>query len=121
MKNVKFFGKIPYAKLPEYLKEFDITIIPFMIDELTKAVDPIKTYEYMAAGKNIVSTNLPELHWLKDYIYIAKNKDDFVEMCEEAIRNPKRRPEELIEIAMENTWERRIEQIEAEICKRIKK
>jgi hypothetical protein len=118
IENVKFFGKVPYNELPAKLKEFDIGIVPFKINELTKAVDPVKVYEYMAAGKNIVSTNLPELYRLKDYIYIGENREQFIKFCKEAIENPKVSPEILMKIAMENTWEKRATQIENEILKR---
>ena len=119
MENVKFFGKVSHDKLPTYLKEFNIGIVPFIVNELTEAVDPVKVYEYMAAGKPVVTTNLPELYRLKDYIYIAKNKDEFIEFCRQAIENPKISSEQLTKTAMENTWERRVEQIEREICKMV--
>ncbi|MEM3871078.1 MAG: glycosyltransferase [Nitrososphaeria archaeon] len=118
IKNLKFCGKVPYDEVPKKLNEFDIGIVPFKIDELTKAVDPVKVYEYMAAGKNVVSTNLPELHRLNNYIYIAKNHEQFIKFCDEAIRRPKVSPETLIKIASENTWEKRVEQIQKEIFKR---
>jgi glycosyltransferase involved in cell wall biosynthesis len=99
IRNVKFFGKVPYKELPTKLKEFDIGIIPFKINKLTKAVDPVKVYEYMAAGKNVVSTDLPELYRLKNYIYIAENHEQFIKFCKEAIEKPKVTPEVLIKIA----------------------
>ncbi|MEM2256193.1 MAG: glycosyltransferase [Candidatus Bathyarchaeia archaeon] len=118
-RNVKFFGEIPYNELPLKLKEFDIGIIPFKINELTEAVDPIKVYEYMAAGKNVVSTNLPELYRFKDYIYIAESHEQFIRFCDEALKNPKVSSEILMKIALENTWEKRATQIETEILKRL--
>jgi len=117
MKNVRIFGRIPYDQLPMYLKEFNVGIVPFISDELTEAVDPIKVYEYMAAGRQTVTTNLLELHRLKDYIYISKNNDEFIRLCKQAIENPKATPEELMKKAFENTWEKRAEQIETEIRK----
>jgi len=117
MANVKILGKIRYDELPTYLKEFDIGIIPFILNELTEAVDPVKAYEYMAAGKPVVTTNLPEIYRMKDYIYIAKNHNDFIGLCKQALESPKISPEELIKKASENTWERRVEQIETEIRK----
>jgi len=119
IRNVKFFGKVPYKELPTKLKEFDIGIIPFKINKLTKAVDPVKVYEYMAAGKNVVSTDLPELYRLKNYIYIAENHEQFIKFCKEAIEKPKVTPEVLIKIAKKNTWVKRVTHIENEILKRI--
>lgn len=117
MKNVKILGLVPYNRLPLYLKEFDVGIVPFIFDELIEAADPLKVYEYIAAGKPIVTTNLPELRRLKDYVYIAENNDEFIRFCKQAIENPKVTREELIREAFENTWENRVDQIEKEIQK----
>ena len=78
-------------------------------------MDPIKMYEYIAAGKNVVTTNLPEARRLKDYIYIAQNKEEFIKFCKEAIENPKANMELLLKVAEENTWEKRVQQIVAAI------
>jgi glycosyltransferase involved in cell wall biosynthesis len=117
MKNVKIFGRIPYDNLPFYLKEFDVGIVPFTPDELIEAVDPLKVYEYMAAGRPVVSTDLPELRRLENCIYIAKNTDEFVRFCKQAVENPKVTREDLVKEAFENTWEKRAALIEMEIWK----
>lgn len=93
----------------------DVGIIPFKINELIEAVDPVKVYEYMAAGKNVVSTNLPELYRLKDYIYIAEDHEQFIKFCKEAIEKPKIDPKTLMDVAIQNTWEKRVSIIENEI------
>ena len=63
--NIHFLGEKVYADLPQYLKYFDIGIIPFKIDELTNSVNPIKLYEYLAAGIPTISTPLPEVKLYK--------------------------------------------------------
>lgn len=58
--NVHWLGRRPYRSLPAYVKGFDVGLIPFVVNEITRATSPIKMYEYMAAGVPVVSTPLPE-------------------------------------------------------------
>ena len=50
MDNVVMTGLQPYASMPLYLFSFDVAIIPFVVDRITEAVDPVKFYEYAASG-----------------------------------------------------------------------
>jgi len=59
--NVHLLGPRPFNRLPGYVKYFDVGLIPFVVNELTKAVNPIKLREMMSAGCPVVSTNLPEV------------------------------------------------------------
>jgi len=71
--NFFFLGSRDKGELPNYLQCFDVSIIPYAVDEATKAMYPIKLHEYLAAGKPVASTNLPELKPFKDVIKIAKD------------------------------------------------
>jgi glycosyltransferase involved in cell wall biosynthesis len=59
--NVHLLGRKPFADLPAYAAAFDVGLIPFEVNELTTAVNPIKLREYLSAGLPVVSTTLPEL------------------------------------------------------------
>jgi glycosyltransferase involved in cell wall biosynthesis len=59
--NMHFLGHRSYADLPAYCKGFDIGLVPFKVNELTRAVNPIKLREYLAAGLPVISTPLPEV------------------------------------------------------------
>ncbi len=59
--NVKLLGRKPYESLPSYLKAFDVGIIPFKLNELTRNVNPIKLREYLSAGLPVVSTYMHEV------------------------------------------------------------
>ena len=60
-KNVFYLGLKPYHQLPAYLHHFEIGLIPFRQTEMTKGCNPIKLYEYYAAGIRVLGTPLPEL------------------------------------------------------------
>ena len=58
--NVRWLGVKEYGELPGHLHHFDVTTIPFIINEVTHAVSPLKLFEYMAGGRPIVTPNLRE-------------------------------------------------------------
>ncbi|AFQ42390.1 glycosyltransferase family 1 protein [Desulfosporosinus meridiei] len=61
LKNVYYLGLKSYQQLPAYLHHFDVGLIPFRQTEMTKGCNPIKLYEYYAAGIRVLGTPLPEL------------------------------------------------------------
>lgn len=64
-KNIHYLGMRTYDELPNYLKKFDIAMMPFAMNEATHFISPTKTLEYMAAYKPIVST--PVYDVVRDY------------------------------------------------------
>lgn len=84
--NIKFLGEIPYAKLTPYLKDFDVCLIPFKLIELTLCTNPVKIYEYLAAGKPVVCTAMPEVIALGDVVHVADTKDQFIEQIAHAMK-----------------------------------
>lgn len=107
--NVHLLGERPHEALPGYLAAADACLIPFKISPLTTAVNPIKLYEYLAAGKPVVSTDLPEVARYADVCYVASSDRSFVRAAEEALCEPcdDARRAARRRIASENTWTRR--------------
>jgi glycosyltransferase involved in cell wall biosynthesis len=66
MPNIRLLGQRPYADLPAYAAAFDVALVPFVRNELTAAVNPIKLREYLCAGLPVVATALPEIELLQD-------------------------------------------------------
>ena len=58
----------PYAEMPAYVRDFDVGMIPFRVDPMTRAVDPVKIYEYFSLGKPVVARPLPELSRFGDLV-----------------------------------------------------
>ncbi len=108
--NVHLPGRRSYAALPAYLGCFDIAVIPFKINELTTGVNPVKLYEYLAAGRPVVSSDLPEVRPFSPYVAVAGNAAEFVRGLEAelAADSPEKRAER-IELAEQHSWEARAE------------
>lgn len=110
--NVKLLGQQPYATMPQYLYHFDVCLIPFRLNAITHATDPVKLYEYLSAGKPVVSVALAELQPFGDYLYIAQNKEEFLEKLDTAVNEDDQTLKLLrIEFARLNTWKARYETI----------
>ena len=116
--NVRVLGQKPYELMPAYLQHFDVCMIPFQVNAITEATDPVKFYEYVSQGKPVVATRMPELFPYRDHLYIADDEEDFMAKLESALQE--RDPaavERRIELARQNTWTNRVDAVREGIRK----
>ncbi len=112
--NVRLIPEQPYQTLPRYLHSFDVCVIPFKLNPLTAATNPVKFYEYMSAGKPVVSVPLPELlpYEPEGLVTLARTPADFVDGIDQAIRNDSpTRYAARQRFAREHTWRARVDQL----------
>ncbi|MGE5363146.1 MAG: glycosyltransferase [Bacteroidota bacterium] len=83
--NICYLGEVPYNKLMEHASNFDAGIIPFQLNNLTLASNPLKLREYLAMGIPVISTDLPEVRKFEEYVYVAADKQEFIHMIRTAI------------------------------------
>ncbi|MFL6611868.1 MAG: glycosyltransferase [Pseudomonas sp.] len=76
--NVILEGEVPYASLPYYLHAMDVCLLPFKVMPLTLATNPVKVYEYLSAGKPVVSVKLPELSQFGKLVWAVEQPDEFI-------------------------------------------
>ncbi len=107
-KNVYLLGEKEYEILPNYIKTFDVCIIPYRNNEYTRNCFPIKFFEYLATGKPVVVIGLPELEKFAHLTEVAKDKGEFIRSISECLKYdaPEKR-QKRIELARENTWEKK--------------
>jgi GT2 family glycosyltransferase len=101
-KNIYLLGEKPYSELPSYLQEFDVCTIPFILSDLIKATHPVKIFEYLAAGKPVVATKMPEILEMQN-IYFA-NQKDFSSQISTALLDKNKDIKKRQTIAKNNTW-----------------
>jgi glycosyltransferase involved in cell wall biosynthesis len=77
--NVHLLGPRSYADLPGYVQQFDVGIIPYLLNEWTMAVDPLKLLEYCAAGIPVVTSDIPEVRKYREAVTVAASDDAFVD------------------------------------------
>jgi GT2 family glycosyltransferase/glycosyltransferase involved in cell wall biosynthesis len=106
--NVRFVGEKPYSEIPQWLRGFDVAILPFKRIPLTEATNPVKAYEILAAGKPLVSVPLPEIVLLGPLVRLASNAAEFDFQIASALETSDwRSVTERRSFARENTWELR--------------
>jgi glycosyltransferase involved in cell wall biosynthesis len=59
--NVHLLGQRPHRELPHHVAAFDVAIVPYARNRLTRTVVPTKINEYLAMGKAVVATDLPSV------------------------------------------------------------
>lgn len=83
--NIYFTGPVPYEQLPAIVKGWDACMLLYVLNELTSAIQPLKLKEYLATGKAVLATPIPEAVKLKDYLFVCADVDEFVACYEKSI------------------------------------
>lgn len=78
LSNVYLLGQRDYRLLPAYCKAFDVALLPFVINELTLAANPLKLREYLAAGLPVVASAIPEAERLDGLLRIANTDEEYL-------------------------------------------
>ena len=76
--NVRLLGPRPYQQLPDYLRGFDLALLPCPINAYTSSMFPMKFFEYLAAGVPVLATDLPALHDYQHLAHLSASADDFL-------------------------------------------
>lgn len=84
-KNIHLLGPKDYAILPIYLKFFDVALLPNHINEYTDNMFPMKFFEYLAAGKPVVSVNLKAIQEFNDVVKIGTTQEEFIECIDQVL------------------------------------
>ena len=111
--NVHFAGAVAPEQVPAVMGNCAVGLIPYKLNEQTRHVNPLKVYEYLAAGKPVVGTPLPELAQFQPLVRLAGDVDGFVAAVEAALAEGDA-PEAIaarLAAAGANTWDVRVERM----------
>ena len=87
--NLHYLGAKEYSALPDYLRGWDVALLPFARNEATRFISPTKTPEYLAAGLPVVSTPIVDVvrpYGEEGLVRIAEDARDFVRAAEQAMQ-----------------------------------
>ena len=121
LENVFFLPKVAYVDLPEAIKDMDIFILPYKLNEFTKNINPLKLKECMSTGRPVICTPLPEIVKLGKYLYLAANGKeftDFIQKINNGVINHEY--DKVIQYIKQNeTWEIKAKQFSRYILNRL--
>lgn len=106
--NIQLLGAKPTSELSQYISSFDAGLIPFVKNELTAGIYPLKVNEYLALGKPVVSTNFSDLSDFESLVGIAADAASFLQTLEkELAMNSADRAAQRMRLAQSNSWSHR--------------
>jgi glycosyltransferase involved in cell wall biosynthesis len=113
--NVHFLGRQNLEDVPTFVKGMDVCLIPYVLNDYTHHIFPLKLYEYMAAGKPIVASAMYEmLAYEGDEMALGRSPDDFLAKVDGAIAEDS--PQRIASrqaAAAHQSWDDRIEEVSA--------
>ena len=113
--RVVLAGPQQYRRLPEHMRKFDVCITPHRVTAFTESLNPIKLWEYLAAGKPIVSTDVAGFRDYPDLVYLASSPEEFLGAVGRALTEDPTQPAARRREAERHSWQSRVDQIEAVI------
>lgn len=112
-KNLHLTGRIPFPEMPQMVKGFDVAIIPFKKDPVSRTIFPLKLFEYLGAGKPVVCTDFnPDLaEFTGDTVTYCETPSAFSRALTDSLSSTDQEVNDRIAVAAQNTWDARIVQI----------
>ena len=108
--NVHLLGRIQYSELPLYMRYFDVGLIPYLLGDITKAINPLKMMEYYAAGMPVISSRLQNIVDMPGPLYIADTHEEYGDHLKKILHSDMSELRRLTqEIARQNSWAVRAE------------
>lgn len=105
-------GIVAHHQLPEITKNYDCLIMPFIVNDVVKWVDPVKLYEYIALGKCIISIHYKEVERFEKYVYMYDTHEQYIYLLEDLMKKgfpPKYNERQQKEFLKENSWQNRFQ------------
>lgn len=109
--NVFLVPAVPYGEVPACLQAFDVCLVPHLVTPFTESLNPIKLWEYLAAGRPIVSTRVAGFRDYPEHVYLADTAAEFAGAIELALREPRDRGLRRKATARLHSWSSRVDQI----------
>jgi glycosyltransferase involved in cell wall biosynthesis len=114
--NAHFLGQQPHRSLVNFIREFDVCIIPYQLNSYTATVLPTKLNEYLAVGKPVVSTNLPAVYKFNEQHRVLGISDELPENFLRAVESALCQTDEPAEarrraVAAHGDWQTRLEEV----------
>ena len=113
--NLRLTGVVAYDELPDYVAYMDVCILPYVTHGRGQSITPLKLREYIASGRPVVSTAIPECMKYDTIITIAESPAGFVAAIAQALVEPKENSTRRQAAVVNESWRTRAEMLSAAI------
>lgn len=112
--RLTFYGAVERDRLQSMVADMDVLVMPFQICDIVLSVDPVKLYEYIAMGKNIIAPYYAEIDRFGPFVHFYRSPEQFSEIIRRLSmdKTVKYTPEQQTRFLAESTWEKRAQQVE---------
>jgi glycosyltransferase involved in cell wall biosynthesis len=111
--NVHLLGHRPYNRLPEFLRGFDVALLPFVNNELTVNANPLKLREYLAAGLPVVASPIPEVVRYASLVALANTAEEYEKEIDSILKKGESGPSKTRSAKMASeSWDAKVIEIE---------
>lgn len=106
-------GVIEHDEIMERAADMDALIMPFVLTDVVRSVDPVKLYEYIYLNKNILCIRYPEVERFNPFVIFYETKEEYMQSLRSMMTgNPlKYTQKQATEFLEQNNWEKRARQV----------
>jgi len=111
--RLHYEGPVPHDQLESFIKDISFLVMPFVLNQIVRAVDPVKIYEYISFGRNIISVDYEEVHRFRDFLTLYSDTDSYCTAIGKLLNNHSLlfTQKEAFDFLQQNTWDKRVEKI----------
>jgi len=110
--RIVYIEPIEHIYVKDVLNKSDILIMPFHMNRLVEAVDPVKIYEYISSARPIIAKAYPEMRKFKKYVNLYNTTEDYCQAIDNILKNINLNNVERSDVFIkENTWKNRVQSI----------
>ena len=120
--NVFLLGRKSTAELSAYVQHFDICLMPYLRNDYTRYIYPLKMHEYLAGGRPLVSSPIRTAQEFPDVVLTAESPEQWSRMVERALSPQENAPERRAQrqrVAQAHDWNGLVENIAASLAARL--
>jgi hypothetical protein len=120
--NVRFLGGKSAHELAAYPQHFDVCVMPYIRDNYTKYIYPLKLHEYLASGRPVVGPPIASLQQFREVVLLPDTSDRWSSAIAESLApaaNTAARREVRQNLARQHDWNILVRQIAETIAQRL--
>lgn len=114
-----YHGVVPHNQMFEESRQLDALMMPFLLNDIVRSVDPVKLYEYIQMSLPILSIYYPEIERFAPFVHFYNDREDYVQQLKCIVESQKlmysnRQAEAFLK---DNSWQNRADTVISALCK----